>query len=96
MIKDKGRYLGLKQGEGADSVSRKLPPLVSMLLKLFFVADLTQSSLMNLHNKLESSLLFGPFQPSLMFVSKSGTYPLEVPFICFSLEKALGLTHKLY
>jgi hypothetical protein len=37
-----------------------------------------------------------PFQPSVMFVSKTGSYPSEVPFKCSTLGLAPGLTHKHY
>jgi hypothetical protein len=35
------------------------------------------------------------FQPSLMFVGKTGAYPSEAPFRCSTLGYAPGLIHKL-
>ncbi len=32
-----------------------------------------------------------PFQPSVMFVGKTGTYPFEEPFRYSTLEQAPGL-----
>jgi hypothetical protein len=50
-----------------------------------------------LANFMEQSYLFvlgKPFQPSLMFVDKSGAYPSEAPFRCCTLEKAPVLIQK--
>ncbi len=35
-----------------------------------------------------------PFQPSLMFASKTGAYPSDAPFKYFTLRYFLGIGHK--
>ncbi len=46
-------------------------------------------------NEWSNRLVLGkPFQISLMFASKAGAYPNEVPFRCSTLEKTHGLTQR--